>query len=261
MGAALPRLDGGGLAHPLRPAGHPPVGPAGLSARHGGFLHPAAPGRALPPVGLDAGVRGGRRGLRGGHPRPEEHGRLRRRGAGSDRRLLLPLPGASEAAVGAASGGLRGQHSGHLRPHLRGVLAACRHPVAGHPARRMDAGPLLPLLRRHHQLPHQPDQSGDRQARGLLGGGHQRHPRRRGGRGEVHHQPGLPRLLRRPDPGRRTGEAAHHPLRDGRVLLGRLGAGTVRLPVRHRRLGQPPRSAADQRLWPGLQSQLRRRHL
>ena len=27
----------------------------------------------------------------------------------------------------------------------------------------MDAGPLLPLLRRHHQLPHQPDQSEDRQ--------------------------------------------------------------------------------------------------
>ena len=79
-------------------------------------------GEPLPPVGFDAGVRGGRRGLCGGHPRPEEHGRLRRRGAGSDRRLLLPLPGPSEAALGAASGGLRGQHSGRLRPHLRGVL-------------------------------------------------------------------------------------------------------------------------------------------
>ena len=31
-GLLFPRLDGGGLAHPLRPAGHPPVGPAGLSA-------------------------------------------------------------------------------------------------------------------------------------------------------------------------------------------------------------------------------------
>lgn len=157
-------------------------------------------GEPLPPVGPDAGVRGGRRGLRGGHPRPEEHGRLRRRGAGSDRRLLLPLPGPSEAALGAASGGLRGQHGGHLRPHLRGVFAACRHPVAGHPARRMDAGPLLPLLRRHHQLPHQPDESGDRQARGLLRGGHQRHPRQRGGRGEVHHQPGLARAPTPPRP-------------------------------------------------------------
>ena len=105
---------------------------------------------------------------RSGHPRPEEHGRPRRRGAGSDRRLLLPLPGASEAALGAASGGFAASTAATCAPHLRGVFAACRHPVAGHPARRMDAGPLLPLLRRHHQLPHQPDRSGNRQARGLL---------------------------------------------------------------------------------------------
>ncbi len=52
VGAALPRLDGGGLAHPLRPAGHLLSRHAGLSARHGGFLHPAAAGRAFLPWDL-----------------------------------------------------------------------------------------------------------------------------------------------------------------------------------------------------------------
>ena len=66
------------------------------------------------------------------------------------------------AQVSEAAGGLCGQHGGGLRPRLWRVFAACRYAGSGHPARCMDAGPLLPLLWRCHQLPHQPDESGDR---------------------------------------------------------------------------------------------------
>ena len=54
---------------------------------------------------------------------------------------------------------------------------------------------------------------------------------------------------------------AYHYLCDERVLLGCVGAGTVRHQVRHGCVGQLARPAADQRLWPGLQPQLWRWHL
>ena len=179
-------------------------------------------------MGSDTGVGGCRCGIRCGPQDPAQHGRDHHRGAGADGGQLFPVPRPSQTALAAPAGGQCRHRSGPLPAGVRRVPAARCHAGAGHYAGCMDAGPLLPLLRRDHRLYDQPHQSGDLEARGILAGSGGCPAGQCGREPEVCHQPAVLHQLQRRDPQGRAGEAAHHHLCDGRVLLGCLGAGTVR---------------------------------
>ena len=75
--------------------------------------------------------------------------------------LVLPLPEAGKAGLASAGGRLYRQRGSRLRAGVLRLFAVRRDGEPWHPAGRLDAGPLLPLLWRHHQLSDQPDQSGN----------------------------------------------------------------------------------------------------
>ena len=161
LGAAVPGLADRGLADPVFAVGHAGHSHSGLRARGGRFLHPPAAGGAVPAVGPDASLGGGWRGLGGRHPYPDQHDRFHRGGAGADGGLVLPLPEAGKAGLASAGGRLCRQRGSRLRAGVLRLFAVRRDGEPWHPAGRLDAGPLLPLLWRHHQLSDQPDQSGN----------------------------------------------------------------------------------------------------
>ena len=171
MAAAVSGVGAAGLgaAHPAACyAGH---GCSGLCALRGKLLYHAAAGRALSAVGPDAGVRSRRCGLCCRAQAANQHGGLHCAGAGTDGGKLLCLPRAAAPALAAKACGHRCFGGGAVSADLRRLLTARSHAGFGHHAGCMDAGPLLSLLRCTYRFYDQPHQSGDRQARGLLGAG------------------------------------------------------------------------------------------
>ena len=179
-------------------------------------------------MGSGTGVGSCRCGVRCRPQDPDQHGRHHHRGAGTDGGQLLPVPRPSQTALAAPAGGLCRHGCSPLPAGVRCVLTACRHPGRRHCAGRMDAGSLLPLLWRDHRLYDEPHQSGDRQAGGILAGSSGCSAGQCGREPEVQHQSAVFHQLQCRHAQGRAGEGPHHHLCDGRVLLGCLGAGTVR---------------------------------
>ena len=162
-----------GAAHPAACyAGH---GHFGLCALRSKLLYHAAAGRALSAVGSDAGVRGRRCSLCCRAQAADKYGCLHCAGAGAYGGKLLCLPRAAAPALAAKACGHRCLGSGAVSADLRRLFTACSHAGFGYHAGCVDAGPLLSLLRCTYRFYDQPHQSGNRQARGLLGAGSRRH--------------------------------------------------------------------------------------
>ena len=171
MAAAVSGVGAAGLgaAHPAACyAGH---GRFGLCALRSKLLYHAAAGRALSAVGPDAGVRSRRCSLGCRAQAADQHGGLHCAGAGTDGGKLLYLPWTAASALAAKACGYRCFGGGAVPTGAWRLLTACCHTGFGHHAGCMDAGPLLSLLRCTYRFYDQPHQSGDRQARGLLGAG------------------------------------------------------------------------------------------